>query len=569
VLWAVLGGQRPPRRGPAQAPMWVSNALQVAGWILGGLAVIVVVRLTARSVWHGLTSAWDAVYTRWVALRQDVAMLKAAEQQTKLNAVRRFEANEHGRLGVTMDASGTYRDLDTLRVYNQMETHYLAPILEQTHAIRNLLEAGGGWPAASAQEKMLNTPTGQVVTLQPSTLDALLSKYTFKPQLTHILIGEYVDAETNTIKPLTLSIPQAVHVLCTGAPGLGKSTLLEAIALQLAGLDNVWLAGLDYGSGTLDGLEDALHWQLADTPELAIALLHELLKLCQERKALYKRVGRVRSLDQYNAQVGQRLPFVVAFADETSALLEHTGTKAPFIELARMGRKYGVGLIAGGTDFKASTLPTEARSNCMARIAFWLEPGLSRSLLNCADASDLQGVGEIVIKRPGVVGTVRGRTPDVTEASYRHLSLRRGEVLDLRAVETPVTASGKVDLDAVDNPSLPDVERVRLLHDAGASDSAIAGRLWHSNPYYLDKVRKILSQNVVVVANDAQNGHNNTPGEENRNNNNKVDWCEFCNRDADSVPDGVTFATCSGCGVAVCSDCARDGLCSDCQDGEG
>jgi len=575
VLWAVLAGQRTPRRGPAQPSAAMVNTWRWVFWILGSLAVIVILRITARSLAHGVTSAWDAVYSRWVTWRQDVAMLKAAEQQTKLNAVRQFEPNEHGRLGVTMDAQGNYRDLDTLRAFNQMQTVYLDPILEQVGAIRNLLEAGGGWPTPATAQAVLPSAAAQQATLQPSTLNALISKYSFKPQLTRILIGEYVDAETNSIKPLTLSIPQAVHVLCTGASGLGKSTLLEAVALQLAGLPDIRLAAIDYGSGTFDALETALHWQIADSPDLALALLRELIRLCQERRELYKAVGRVRSLDQYNAASGQNLPFVVAFADETSALLEHAGTKAPFVELARMGRKYGVGLILGGTDFKASTLPSEARSNCQARLAFWLERGLSQSLLDCNDASKLGGIGEIVVKRPGVVGTVRGRTPEVTEAAYKVLALRRDRALTLDAVHVHSSPSGngrKPDLDQVDDPTLPDADRVHLLHNAGASDSAIAGRLWHNNTFYLDKVRKILADPVVVVANGDGDPGDQVDGAQVHNNNNNtgsVDFCDFCARSVDDAPKGVTFATCAGCGVAVCSDCATGGLCPVCQNGEG
>jgi len=36
------------------------------------------------------------------------------------------------------------------------------------------------------------------------------------------------------------------------------------------------------------------------------------------------------------------------------------------------------------------------------------------------------------------------------------------------------------------------------------------------------------------------------------------------------APDGITFGTCSQCGVACCSECAAgNGLCPDCQSKEG
>jgi len=570
TAWALWSGQSRPARVARQLPEWVTNTART---VRTGAIVVLALVAVGLAYQRGLT-VYDDITARRRQAAQDKLTLEHVKTQNELNAVRVIKPDEKGRLGVSYDGK-SYRDMDYLTVYSQMETVYLVPIMEQLRAIRGLLEAGGGWPAAAAQERLLDAGQGPAVQLLPSTLDGLLSKYSFRPSLHNILIGEYVDS--GTVKPLTLSIPQAVHVLCTGASGQGKSTLLEAMALQLAGLDGVQLAAIDYGSGTFDALEDALRWQIADTPELAIALLRELLKVCQERKERYKAVGRVRSLDQYNAMAGENLPFIAAFADETSALLDHDGTKAPFVELARTGRKYGVGLILGGTDFKATTLPSEARSNCQARIAFWLERGLSQSLLDCNDASEL-GNHEIAVKRPGIVGTVRGLPPNVTEASYRVLPLRRREVLTLDAVPVASEPSGNGKTRLVDDPD--NIAQVLELHAAGESDTAIASKVFkHGTVFYIDRVREILEQ------------HNNSHESENdktpQNGGSEtglryavdavgavadVDWCEHCNRDADSVPSGVTFSTCPGCGVAICSDCLADAggtHCPDCRDSKG
>ena len=294
------------------------------------------------------------------------------------------------------------------------------------------------------------------------SLTTIMSKYNFSPRLHQVLIGETVD-ESGKILPLTLDLPKSVHVLNTGASGFGKSTLVEAVAIQLVGLPGVKIAAIDYGSGTFDMLEPCFGWQIADTPELARALLSELLEMCQARKELYKEIGRIKSLEQYNAKTGEDLPFVVLLVDETSALLEpEHGTREMFIELSRLGRKYGLGMFLSGTDFKATTLPSEARSNCQTRICFNTEAGLSRSLLNTDDASELGGQGEFVIKRPGVPGLVRGQAPLVIEGDYKNLAIE-GNPKKLEGLPK----------DTKSNDQSGNARQVIELHEKGESQRAI------------------------------------------------------------------------------------------------
>ena len=341
---------------------------------------------------------------------------------------------------------------------------------------------------------------------------------------------------------------------------MGKSTLLESMALQLAGLPGVDLAAVDYGSGTFDSLEGALRWKLADSPELAIALFQELIRLYQERRERYKQADRARSLDQYNALTGDNLPFVVCFVDETSALLEHDGTKEPLIELARVGRKYGVGLILGGTDFQATTLPSKARSNCQARVAFWLESGLSRSLLNCEAATKLTDVGEIVVRKPGTVGLLQGRTPKVTTASYALLPHRAKRPHEVAPTKPEQSNGHKPDLDVVDDPDLPDTDRVILLHDAGASKRQIAMRVFgYSGGAAYGKVDAALSRSSITAKGDDDgtgagavlDGKDDTTTTEN--------VCEFCGTPVDEGE------VCAACDVYCCESCATsNGVCPDC-----
>lgn len=363
---------------------------------------------------------FDQVYRRVRVAQMDEIRLKRARAE----ALRHIAPQENGQLGVVVDGVRTpiIRNLDDHSVVTPTTTISTDDVAFRFNRLERLMLAmaqGHTPPQQLVEQLVAENPRP---TLQSATIGDLMQRYSFTPTLDRILIGETVDETTNQIAPLTLSIPASVHIVCTGASGLGKSTLLEAVAFQLAMVDNVQLAAVDYGSGTFDALASRLQWPLADTPELAIALMHELIKVAEDRRRLYKDAPRARTLMQYNALAGVNLPFVLAFFDEAPDLLENPYTREPVIQLSRMGRKYGIGLVFGGTEFKVDTMPSEARGNCQARIAFWLEAGLSRSVLNTAAASELEGKGDVWVKKPGQVGLIRGHTPLVVDADYTLLN---------------------------------------------------------------------------------------------------------------------------------------------------
>lgn len=520
------------------------EGLRVAGYVLGAGVGLPLAYRAGRNV-------YDDLYNRFRTWQHDALTVSAISTQNKLNDVRTIAADERGRYPLLYGKAGILRDPNNLRAFTLRTVLETWPALERLDAIQKTLLAMRGISAparAMAQLEEKQPP----LTLPDTTLGRLLHKHSFVPRLHAVLIGEEATAD-GQVQPLLLDLPKAVHTIVTGSSGLGKSTLMESMAVQLAGVDGVQLAAVDYGSGTFDTLQNVLAWQIAETPDQANALFAELIACAMERKERWKEAGRIRSLDQYNAKTGEGLPFIVVFCDEVSPLLDHPGTKKNLTELARVGRKYGVGLVLGGTDFKVTTLPSEARSNCQGRLSFWLEPGLSRSLFNSDVASELGRPGDFVLKRPGTPGFVYGHSPLVLEGDYSSVNAKEGTPKQLPAVQTP-----GVD----DDPTLPDDERARRLHAAGLSKRQTALRVFGGDGGAAwRKLENALSSSSTVdtvePTGKAQSPTTTTP-----------DFCDFCNRDADSMPAGVTFAACAGCGVAVCSDCAVDGLCPDCREGQ-
>lgn len=434
---------------------------------------------------------YDQIYKRARTWQADAIRLREMKAKAGLTI-----QPTNGQLGGIWDGQ-QFRNLDdhTVLGMNGEPTYFDEIAFRLNRTERMLLASAQGRRIPQNLIEQLEAEIPQVE-LGSTTIGDLVKKYAFKPSLRNVLIGEQVDEVTNQVVPLTLDIPSSVHILCTGASGLGKSTLLESIAMQLAMSDGIWLAAIDYGSGTFDRLEDYLHWSLAGD-DLAVALIHELVGLCKKRKEKYEKVGRVRSLQQYNAHTGENVPFVVLIVDETPPLMENPQAKSATTELLQMGRKYGVGVVVAGTDFKVDTLPSQARGNCQARIAFWLEPGLSRSVFNSNAATELESVGDIYVRKPGHPGLIRGHTPDVIDADYRTLGLDQQQ-----ATTEQVVLESKQEI--IDNPDLSKEERVVRLKEAGHSDTAIAREVYgYGNSFYIGKVREVLAD--VVVVDDTEN----------------------------------------------------------------
>lgn len=444
----------------------------------------------------------------YAEMLDDVEANKAHARKRDLESrVLRLMPDQYGNGGIVaaMGKGGDiqYRSLDTLASFSQQIDYSVKPILEMAQKQNQLLQKlvhqmppnilhdkrDMGAMLTPAQPAELES---QAVELGTYTLDQLMAKHNFSPRLHNILIGETVN-DDGAIVPLTLDFPQSVHVLCSGSSGLGKSTLCEAMALELASVPNVDLCAVDYGSGTFDALANHMRYQIADQPEIAIALFQELIKICNQRKEMYKAVDRARSLDQFNAKSGENLPYVFCFVDETSALLDHDGTRQNLITLARMGRKYGIGLCLSGTELPCKILPSEARGNCQARIAFWLEAGLSRSMFNSDCATQLHGVGEIVVKKPGTVGILQGKTPKVTLASYNTLPKPTGTQETLQPIQPDEIKT----IQELDDETLSENDRIVVLHNAGFSNSAIADQIFgYQNGRTTQKVKDAIASNV-------------------------------------------------------------------------
>lgn len=290
----------------------------------------------------------------------------------------------------------------------------LTPEIAVPEQRARLLRAAGGWPPAGGNGSgaSMLAPPQQVNWPQSVTLDDLLKRYDIRPSFRRLLLG--VTHKDGDWQPVVGDLADMIHVLISGASGFGKSTLAEAIAKQLVLAGDCDLCAVDYGVNTFGALAGHFMYPIADSARMTVALFAELIRILQERKSLMRDYPMVKTIAQYNEVTGDDLRPIVCLVDEASVLFAKSGQlKDLTIELSQTARKFGLGLILCGTDFKADTLPTEATGNFGARIAFHLRPSLSQSLLYSREAADLHEKGRVKALLPGNSELTEAQAPIV------------------------------------------------------------------------------------------------------------------------------------------------------------
>lgn len=366
--------------------------LQIIGYTLGAALIIAVLSLVVSIVTWVAHQVEDFIQKT----KSDWLDLKDKAKQVELNAVRVLKPNEQGRQGIVFDGK-TYRDADSGEVFTIELVKHLDPVRFQLNQIqKTLMSMQGVSVAPQATVESLMTGEAQPQALPETiTLREAMSKYNVRPGIHNVFLGVGLEG------PVLVDMQKAVHMLVSGASGFGKSTLMEAIAKQLVLGGDCDLAYIDYGVNTFGMLQQYSAYQVADSPEMAISLFRELIDEGLRRKELLREYPRAKTIDDYNRITGDDLRPIVCFVDEAAPLFSEQDTKQPITTLAQMARKFGMWLILGGTDFKATTIPSNCTGNCGARVGFHLQPGLSRSLLNCTNAFELDQAGRALAMIPG------------------------------------------------------------------------------------------------------------------------------------------------------------------------
>lgn len=348
-------------------------------------------------------------YVSWMRARANEVKL----QEMQANAVRIITPDANARNGTAFDGV-TFRNLDDRAVFTMIQNVAVDPIMQRLDRMERLLIAAGGKPKAAG---LLPEETGIQLPPIPQyvTLAGLCRKYNFQPSYHNILLGETVNPTTGQYELVSGDMGDFVHGIVTGMTGFGKSWQLRAMAKQLATSDDCDLAFVDYGVNTFGRLAHHGMYKIADTQEMAVALFRALLHEMNNRREKMAQYPEVEKLSDYNQVTGESMRPVVVFCDEAAVLFDKSGDLRGLArDVTGAGRKFGIGAVFGGTDFKVGTMPSETRGNCGLRLAMHIEePQLSRSIIHSTAATNLEGKGRALARLPGVKGLFEIQCPAI------------------------------------------------------------------------------------------------------------------------------------------------------------
>lgn len=151
--------------------------------------------------------------------------------------------------------------------------------------------------------------------------------------------------------PAAIDLGKEGHLLIYGAPGTGKTTLLNSLITSLVltySPNDLNLYILDFGGRTFGIFSDLPHVGgvvMGDEDEKLSKLMKLLKKEIEKRKRLFSDVG-VSSLSSYRQAVGNKMPAILLVLDNYSALAElYPDVEEAFVQLSREAGNYGIHLV--------------------------------------------------------------------------------------------------------------------------------------------------------------------------------------------------------------------------------
>lgn len=212
------------------------------------------------------------------------------------------------------------------------------------------------------------------------------------------IVGLVDDPAAQSQYPLTFDFTKDGHIAVFGAPGTGKTTLLQTVVLSVIknySPEAVNLYLMDFGSWSLGIFREFPHvgGVANDNEDEKIEKLVQLLdRKLKERKEKFSAAG-VGSLQAYRQETGEKMPYILLVLDNFAPVLQlYPELDGFFIRFTREGGNYGMYLLV--TANNTMTLGFRIHQNIKMAVA-----------LNLSDRSDYQSI----------VGKTGGLEPENTE----------------------------------------------------------------------------------------------------------------------------------------------------------
>lgn len=198
------------------------------------------------------------------------------------------------------------------------------------------------------------------------------------------------------------------HLLIAGATGAGKSVAINTIIGSIlfnATAEEVRFLMIDPKRIELSGYEGIPHLlhPVVVEPKMAARALQWAVREMERRYRLLEE-AKVKSFDSYNAEVEEKLPYIVIIVDELADLMmvASKDVESSIARLAQMARAAGMHIILATQRPSVDVLTGLIKANFPTRISFKVSSKIdSRTIIDTAGAECLLGKGDMLYLPPG------------------------------------------------------------------------------------------------------------------------------------------------------------------------
>ena len=237
------------------------------------------------------------------------------------------------------------------------------------------------------------------------TIKELLSNDSFKSTSHKIPLCVGKDISGN-IEVIDLS--KTPHLLVAGTTGSGKSVFINTLLASLLykfSPDQLKLILIDPKMLELSVYNDIAHLlaPVVTEPKKAIITLKWVCKEMERRYSMMNEEG-TRSLEGYNQQASEKLPYIVVFIDEMADLMMTAGKEVEHYvqRLAQMARACGIHLVMATQRPSVDIITGSIKANFPSRISFQVASKYdSRTILGEIGAEQLLGNGDMLMTKNG------------------------------------------------------------------------------------------------------------------------------------------------------------------------
>lgn len=197
------------------------------------------------------------------------------------------------------------------------------------------------------------------------------------------------------------------HLLVGGVTGYGKSNFMNLLITQLISKNppnKVKFIFFDMKEGVEFGEYEKiphLRFPVATTSEECIALLPKVIEEFKNRQRIIRDAGYKSLKEWQESEPEKAIPNLIVFFDETGEMLEDNKKEnIPQLKrLLKLSRSAGMSCVLADQYPKNDTLPTNITSQCVGRVAFYLENEIqSRVILGSGGAELIKHKGQCIFK---------------------------------------------------------------------------------------------------------------------------------------------------------------------------